>query len=79
MQYKDFAKYVKDRRIARGMSQKEMAYEIPLSNSNYNKIENGYIEPNFHTLQRICQILEIDLTEVLGIKKPRQEHIKLFD
>ncbi|MBQ3253088.1 MAG: helix-turn-helix transcriptional regulator [Acholeplasmatales bacterium] len=79
MMYKDFAKIIRKKRLNKGLSQKEMAYEIPLSNSNYNKIENGNIEPNFFVLQRICQILDIDLTEVLELKKPRQEHIKLFD
>ncbi len=79
MLYKDFAKIVKKTRIKRGYSQKEFASELGLTPSNYNKIENGKKEPDFSTLQVICILLCIDLTEVLELNKPRRAHIKLFD
>lgn len=79
MLYKDFAKIIKEARINKNITQKEMALSLGLSRSNYNKIENGHLEPSFYTLQIISKSLELDLTEILELKKPREEHIKLFD
>ena len=79
MLYKDFAKIIKEKRESLNISQKDMAISLGLSRSNYNKIENGHLEPNFQKLQIIANALELDLTEILEIKKPRGEHIKLYD
>ncbi len=78
LSYKNFAKIIREKRLKSGMTQKQMAYNIPISHPNYCKIENGKIEPSFVVLQRICYILEIDLTLELKLKMP-SEHIKMFD
>ena len=41
---------------------------IPIRASKYNKIENGKQEPTFFELQRICQILNININEIFNIK-----------
>ena len=79
MLYTDFANIIKEKRKSLGISQKSMAISLGLSRSNYNKIENGRLEPNFQKLQIIAIALDLDLTEILEIKKPRGEHIKLYD
>lgn len=79
MKYEAFAKIIKEKRMELGYTQKEFAKEIPLNISIYNKIENGNQEPSFQILQRICILLELDLTEILEIKKPRGEHKPMFD
>lgn len=61
MDYKEFASYVKEKRIEARINQKDMALLIPMKAPKYNKIENGKQEPSFFELQRICQILNIDL------------------
>ncbi|MGM9970738.1 MAG: helix-turn-helix domain-containing protein [Anaeroplasma sp.] len=76
--YKDFSKIIKDKRVKKGIAQYEMALMIPISKSNYCKIENGQIEPNFVTLQLICKILEIDLTKELKLTETNH-HQKLYD
>lgn len=78
LSYKNFSLIIKEKRLKSGMSQKEMAHQIPISHSNYCKIENGKIEPSFVVLQRICVLLDIDLTDILKLKMP-SEHIKMFD
>ena len=54
-----------------GYTQYEFARMLTLKQSHYNKIENGLIEPSFGILQLICIYLEIDLTELLELKKPK--------
>ncbi len=70
MTYKEFAKLIKNKRELLLLTQKQMALMLSIPLATYHRIENGYQEPNFSQLQRICQILEIDLTNVLKIKKP---------
>ena len=79
MLYRDFAKIIKGKREGLGVSQKDMAMSLGLNRSSYNKIENGKMEPSFSTLQAICRLLSLDLTEILELKKPRGEHIRLYD
>ena len=69
MIYKEFAKLIKEKRIEMNISQKDMAYLIPLKASKYNKIENGKQEPSFFELGRICQILNININEIFKLKK----------
>lgn len=69
MIYKEFAKLIKEKRIEMNISQKNMAFLIPLKASKYNKIENGKQEPSFFELGRICQILNININEIFKLKK----------
>ncbi|MBQ9124277.1 MAG: helix-turn-helix transcriptional regulator [Acholeplasmatales bacterium] len=79
MTYKEFAKIIKQKRIDSEYTQKEFAIMIPIRQTTYNKIENGNQEPTFIQLQAICKLLDIDLTEILELKKPNPEHQALYD
>lgn len=78
MTYREFSKIIKEKRIAKGLEQKEMAFHLAINKSKYNRIENGIQEPSFIELQSISIILEIDLTEVLELKKPK-EYLVYYD
>ena len=56
----DFGKKIRDRREDLDYSQKDMAAMIPMTQSNYSKIERGVQEPSMEQLRRICQILQLD-------------------
>ena len=79
MTYKDFSKYVKYKRLEMGYTQIEFAKMLSLNQSKYSKIENGIMEPSFILLQLICRYLEIDLTEILELKKPIVIHRPFYD
>ncbi len=57
--------------------QNDMAKLIPMNQSNYSKIERGVQEPSLEQLRRICQILELDPSYLLGIE--RYEYISADD
>ncbi len=78
MNFSAFAEIIKEKRIQKGFQQKDMAQEIPVQKSRYNRIENGKIGPTFLELQAICRILDIDLSEILELKKPIRKNI-FFD
>ena len=50
------------------LSQREVAIQIPMNQSNYSKIERGLQQPSLDQLKRICEILFLDPAELLGLK-----------
>lgn len=80
MTFFEFAKLIRKKRESLFITQKEMAFRVAIAQSAYNKIENGNQEPSFNQLIRICKELELDLTEILELKKPNSnEHKAYFD
>lgn len=80
MTFFEFSKLIKKKRESLFITQKEMAFRVAIAQSAYNKIENGNQEPSFNQLIRICKELELDLTEILELKKPNSnEHKAYFD
>ncbi len=61
------------------INQKDFAKALTISQSKYCKIENGQMEPSFIELQLICRFLDIDLTEVLELKKSQSNNNHYFD
>lgn len=50
-------------REAKDLSQENIAFELGLSRSAYNKIETGTTSPNTNRLQEIAKVLKVDITE----------------
>jgi len=57
-------------RLAKRLSQKELAMQAGLSSAGYRNIETGDATPRVDTLQRIAEALEINIQELL--KPPYQ-------
>ncbi len=60
------------RRIAMGLSQKELADQIGKSQSTISKWENGDLNFSIETLAEIAVKLELDLTVKLAAREPVQ-------
>ena len=54
-------------REEKDITQKQMAEQIPMNQSNYSKIERNTQQPSLDQLIRIVEILNITLDELLGI------------
>lgn len=65
MVYKTFCKIIKETRLEKKITQKEMALKLGISQGHYCKIECGEQEPNFLTLTKIIKYLNIDFNEIL--------------
>ena len=61
MEYYLFSKILKEKRIKKGLYQKDVAQILKISTSKYNKIENGSIEPSFKELYTLCKMFNIDI------------------
>lgn len=72
MTYKEFSFIIKEKRLEKGLRQKDIADMIFVSLSFYNKIENGKQEPSFEVLCDLINIFEIDILKLIKNKKPKQ-------
>ena len=60
---------IRNAREDKDLMQCDMAKLIPMNQSNYSKIERGVQEPSLQQLKRICEILELDPSYLLGLGK----------
>lgn len=58
---------IRNKREDMDLSQRDMAQQIPMNQSNYSKIERDLQEPSLEQLRRICQILQLDPRYLLNL------------
>ena len=59
---------IRTAREEKRLSQREVAANIPMNQSNYSKLERNLQEPSMAQLRRICQILELDPRVLLELE-----------
>lgn len=59
------------------ITQKQMAEQIPMNQSNYSKIERDIQEPSLEQLRRICLILKLDPRLLLNL--PPYENLPILE
>lgn len=60
-----FGSRLKAARLARGMTQEQLAYEIGVSSPAVSQWERDGSEPNFATLRALSKVLDISLDALL--------------
>lgn len=77
MNYKEeFPKRLKQRRIEKGKTQKEMAIALDIERPSYVTYETGKTYPKFENLIKIAEILEVSIDYLVGLKE-KEETIKM--
>lgn len=56
-------------REAKGMSQKEVALTLIMNPSQYSKIENGKVDPQFSSIEKIANALGVDIADMFNTNK----------
>jgi XRE family transcriptional regulator, regulator of sulfur utilization len=64
-------------RLNRGLSQENMADMLHISTTAYGDIERGKTELTIPRLLKICQILGVELTELLDLESKNDAFIQL--
>lgn len=62
----NFGQILKQLRIAKGLTQNELAKILDVSKSNISKYEAGNVEPNLEVLIRISEYFEVPVDYLLG-------------
>lgn len=63
---------IKQLRKDKGLQQKQVAIDVGLDQSNYNKIENGRREPSLEVLQKLSAILDVSIDELVNAEDTRK-------
>lgn len=64
----NFAKRLKRLRVEKNITQKEIAKQLGISETGYAGYEQGYREPDFNTLIKLCKFFEITSDYLLGLE-----------
>jgi len=64
----ELGKKLRTLREIKGYSQEYVANEIDISQRTYSKIENGLAKIDIERLQKIANVLEVDLVNILDEK-----------
>lgn len=64
----NFAEKLKRLRIEKGITQKEAAITLKVSETGYAGYEQGYREPDFDMLIKICKLFETSSDYLLGLE-----------
>ncbi|MDX1902717.1 MAG: helix-turn-helix domain-containing protein [Thermonemataceae bacterium] len=63
---KNFYAKIREIRESKKLSQEYMAHQLGISTISYHKLETGKTQLTLERLQSIAQILDTNLTEILG-------------
>ena len=73
-EYLEIGRKMKTARTNAGISQRDMAIKLGLSNSSYSNYENGYSEPPAEIIIKFCDILKITMGDLLELKVAAPQH-----
>lgn len=62
-----FAERLYKTRINLGLTQGDVAKLVPMTQSSYSRIENGFQEPNLKQLKRLAEVLNVSLDYLLDV------------
>lgn len=70
---------IKRIRKDKGLQQKQVALEIGLDQSNYNKIENGKREPSIEVLNKLANLFGVTVDDILNPDKELPKEVTVED
>lgn len=63
------AENIKQLRIKKGLTQKDICNKSGLIQSQFSRIERGLVEPSISTLDKLANVLEVSVSELFKINK----------
>ena len=70
---------IKKIRKDKGLQQKQVALELNVDQSNYNKIENGKREPSIDLLNKLANLFGVSVDDILNPDKDLPKEITIED
>lgn len=62
------AEKLKELRIEKGLSQREVSSALGMTRNAFTNYENGYREPSLDNLKKISQFFDVSADYLLGLK-----------
>ena len=66
---KKIGENIKEARKYKGMTQKQVAELLFMTQQQYSRFENGVFELNYEQILKVCDLLDITPNEIFGINK----------
>lgn len=60
---------LKEARKFKGLTQKEVAEQLHMTQQQYSRFENGKFELNYNQILFLCKLYEINPNELFDVKK----------
>lgn len=73
MNHYELGNHIFNLRVARGLTQRDIAEKLSISDKAISKWENGTSQPSVYNLQKLADIFDITLEELLKVSKKNQE------
>ncbi len=81
------AENIKQLRVLKNLSQKEVALALDMDQPQYSRIESGKVEPTLSSLEKVARVFEVSISDLLKEKStaetevnmPLLEKIRLID
>lgn len=70
---------IKNLRKEKGLQQKQIAIELGIDQSNYNKIENGKREPSIDLLNKLAGLFGVSVDDILNPGKELPKEVTVED
>ena len=64
---KQIGKNLKDARKSKGLTQRQVAQMLVMTQQQYSRFENGVFELNYRQILKLCQICDITPNELFDI------------
>ena len=64
---KQIGKNLKDARKSRGLTQKQVAQILLMTQQQYSRFENGVFELNYRQILKLCEICDITPNELFDV------------
>ena len=75
----DIAANIKRLREQQGLIQKQVAAELEIGYSNYNKMENGMREPSVGELKKLAKLFSITVDELINPEEITPKEVVIED
>lgn len=79
MNQEKIGKFITTRRKEKNLTQEELAEKLNVSNKSVSRWENGKNMPDYSVLNDLCNILDININELLSGEKDNKETIENLD
>ncbi len=70
---------IKKLRKEKGLQQKQIAIELGIDQSNYNKMENGKREPSLEVLNKLAGLFDVSVDDILNPGKDLPKEVTVED
>lgn len=67
-----FARNLRTKRERQGLSAAQMASSLQISEEHYHELENGHTDPSVNTLQRLAEVLNSTVSELITDRPVQQ-------